>query len=157
MSCENPCTLVTAELKKYGFECSSFLKGLFSGEPSLRTTYTLSDKIKFVEWAQTVINVIKKDIRCPVKFIYVIKYTRASNNKTNLTFDIQMIFRSTKDLEYERYPEKDLEKMVRDYKVLVTAGQQIDTVFKFELTREFINYGPKKTESELDDLVLKEQ
>ena len=155
MSCKNPCGYVSEEFKKNGFECSSFVKGLFNNEPIIKSSFN-AKVITIEAWLAKVANIMK-NIECPVKFVYLIKFFRSSEGRQDSRIDIQIIFKNTKEYDFKAYPEQELRRMVSEYNKLKTAGEGIDAVYKFELTREFINYIPKVINRELDDIFISQE
>ena len=159
LGCENPCKLVTKELKKFGFECASFVDRFVSKEPYIRAKYSLAtdkENISPLGWAQLLIGIIKEKIRCPVKFLYVVKFTRDADRKANFIIDMQMIFRSPKYLQYDFFPADDLQNMVKQFEIIEKAGKLINTTYRFEISGEFINYGPRRTSKETE-VILDEE
>ena len=155
MSCDSPCAFIGEEFKKAGFVCSTFSKPDGTGsENVIKSSFLSNESIKGLdEWLKNVIAIMKL-IKCPVRFNYLIKYYRMTDGKTEAKFEIQIIFKNTKDNQFKEFPEKGLKGMFNDYQRLKSFGESLGTVFRLEVSREFVNYVPKAFASEIIETQL---
>ena len=149
MSCDNPCAYITEELKKSGFECSSIARKLFA-DPIIKSSFVGDDEENLESWLKKIGEIMKK-VKCPIKFMYSIKYRIGDKGRGDIKFDVQITFKKEAEYDY-KYPKEELKTMLDDYNkirdmsyALVSSGG----VSRVDITKEFKNYKRKSYKKDL--------